>query len=162
MIKLGNISTNGTISASSFFGNIKTGQITLTGNYGSTLPSSGITGQIYYKKGSSPNSAPMMYAGTEYALDEYFIGKPVYMKVLAFNSLPNSTSTKVSHGLSSNCVIFARGGMAYYTSYAATSNMSLPHGEAIQLQADKSGVQITTLYDYSTYSAYVWIKYIYM
>lgn len=134
------------------------------------------SGPTYYRSGNSSGwngtwkkymdsgQIPAMNAGTAYALQEKFMGKQVYMKVIACGTPPNAATGKktIAHGLDNNDIIFAKGGMVYYNnSGTIQSSFSIPHPDGLDFMADKNGITFISTHDYpDVYTAYVWIKYI--
>lgn len=104
---------------------------------------------------------PPMLLDVEYRTTERYLGKPVYVKVIDFGSLPNSTYKEVAHGVSN----FQKGVQAYGEASGLvipTNNFSggMASGSGtVSIRLDGSGVVIATNFDASAYSARVTIKY---
>lgn len=99
---------------------------------------------------------PPMMPGVEYRTTERYNGKPVYVKMVDFGTLPNSTSKFVGHGITN-----------IYTPISANGVMSggytIPfcggQNNFIYCHATRSDVVCITTADYSTYTAKIIIKY---
>lgn len=107
---------------------------------------------------------PPMYAGTNYAIKEKFLGSNVYTGVINCGCLPASSVKEVAHGFSSNFVVFDYGGFQVTRpNGTVTSSFSLPYRDYVKLDIDKNVIRIETTYDYATSAeVFVWYKGLYV
>ena len=102
-----------------------------------------------------------MELATEYRTTERWQSKPVYVKAIKINKLPNSTSSVEAFGLSVSSIadIVDYGGIASYNEVAfdlkSHNNVTSFH---IQ-NPDSVRVLINATTDLSNFSAVVWVKY---
>lgn len=134
------------------------------------------SGPTYYRSGNSSGwkgtwkkymdsgQIPAMNAGTAYALQEKFLGKQVYMKIVNCGRLPANGVKEVAHNAGDNFAIFDYGAVHITPSSAPiTSMFALPYQDYVKLAVDKMVFRIETTYAYAeTTQVYAWYKGVYM
>lgn len=100
---------------------------------------------------------PYMQLGVEYRTTEWYLGKPVYTKLVDFGALPNTTTKSVVWGSANTFRPF------FYSGSCSNSN-ALPYITGtdttdIDIAVDGGKVYITTASDRSGVTANVLIKY---
>lgn len=103
---------------------------------------------------------PPMAVGVEYRTAERFEGKPVYAKLVDFGALPNATYKTLSLGI-------VNGQKAVYCQAITSSGVALPYVDTSSngvwsmrvKNVNAATVTIETSANYSTLTAYVFVKY---
>lgn len=95
---------------------------------------------------------PTMRLGVEYRTTERYLGKPVYAKLVNFGALPNSTTTRVDHGIA---------GLSYCIEMSGNIGVyNLIGFDGISKTfCNESQMVIATTMDLSAFSATVKLKY---
>lgn len=103
---------------------------------------------------------PEMKLGVEYRTTERYLGKPVYVKVVDFGSLPNNTIKVVTFGDNTIKMISAHGIMdGGYVIPGCTGDSGYPSQEMQIITADGGEVGILTHTDRSNRAAVIVAKY---
>ena len=89
---------------------------------------------------------PPMVVGVEYRTTERYHGKPVYVKLVNFGALPNSTSKSFAHGISS-------------LGYVVDIYGQGVAGQDVKVSVDTTNITITSTSNLSAVTAYPVIKY---
>ena len=106
---------------------------------------------------------PPMELGVEYRTTERYKGKPVYVKLVDFGALPNSTTKNVDAGISSseiyeNRMIDLGKSTTYNPSDDTTSVFPIGTG-IVNIYINNGDIRITTNADRSGWSAKICVKY---
>ena len=106
---------------------------------------------------------PPMELGVEYRTTERYQGKPVYVKLVDFGALPNSTTKNVDAGISSseiyeNRMIDLGKSTTYNPSDDTTSVFPIGTG-IVNIYINNGDIRITTNADRSGWSAKICVKY---
>lgn len=104
---------------------------------------------------------PVMTAGEEYRTAERHLGKPVYVKLINFGALPNSTKKGVAHKISNLGYVVALSASTSYASNGSFIPMSAGSAEFNYfIGIGATDVWITTTEDRTSYTGcYVFVKY---
>ena len=94
---------------------------------------------------------PPMASGVEYRTTERWQGKPVYTKIISFGKLPNAASAYVNWGPDSGTVAYVVGAVAVTNTGSAVNIID---------SANLNSVWVVTKSDYSSYTAFVTLKYV--
>lgn len=101
---------------------------------------------------------PPLALGVEYRTTERYLGKPVYVKLVNFGVLPNTTYRVVTHGISNiEHVIKAYGSVGGKN--IPTNNFNGTHSYLVSVVADKTDIAVLTDFDASAYSSNIIVKY---
>lgn len=123
-----------------------------------------MVGTMYYKGAELRRTAynkvwhewewvnPPMQLGVEYRTTERYQGKPVYVKLVNFGSLPNNTTKDVAHGCENLQYAVYVGGESNGDNLIGNQNVTYVH-------VDSSNIRINTNADRSSVTATVLIKY---
>lgn len=104
---------------------------------------------------------PAMALGIEYRTAEMYNGRPVYVKLVDFGALPNSTSKAVQYSNDTSCRPISVSG----TWDNQSNTMPIESGSSgfpnqlLSIGALGQNIIITTHSDYSSYTAYALVKY---
>lgn len=110
---------------------------------------------------------PPMMLGVEYRTTEYYLGKPVYVKVVA-GSFSGAGVTSISHGIANIDKCVAATGIALQIDSSSSYNFSFPYwftngstlAQGISVSINSSAIALNSVTDYSSsYSVQVTIKY---
>jgi hypothetical protein len=125
-----------------------------------------ITGQTLdvYCDGTNIKTNGVNLGTTETITNDYFMGYPVYAKVVNFGALPNNTTKNVAHSISGTYTImhifstpFNSSGLYLNLNHVDPSSIS----QAVEIFVDSTNVTIKTAADFSTFTkCYVTLKYI--
>ena len=101
---------------------------------------------------------PPMLLGTEYRTTERYMWKPVYVKLVNFGALPNTTYRVVTHGISNiEHVIKAYGSAG--NKNIPTNNFNGTRSYLVSVVADNTDITVLTDFDASAYSSNIIVKY---
>lgn len=101
---------------------------------------------------------PPIQLGGEYRTTERYMGKPVYVKLVNFGALPNTTYRVVTHGISNiEYVIKAYGSAG--NKNIPTNNFNGTSPYLVSVVADKTDIAVLTDFDASAYSSNIIVKY---
>lgn len=102
------------------------------------------------------------YSTTEHVIGTWIDGSPLYEKTINFGALPNSTTKTIAHLISGLNFVVSVDGIAYsgstyqpipYTADSANINYN------ISLSVLSSDIRIITSQNYSSYNAYITLRY---
>lgn len=95
---------------------------------------------------------PPMAAGVEYRTTEWYLGKPVYVKVVDFGILPANSKKVVAHGIENLAYV-----LDYYGSAGYWVVSSIPW--IFNIEFTNTNIEITTNADEGAYAAKIILKY---
>lgn len=98
---------------------------------------------------------PPMYLGVEYRTTERYLGKPVYVNLVDFGTLPNATRKIVKHNIPNVSTVIS----VYGSAHDQAIVVGAFGAEVTGINADNTNIIIWTSADLSNYIAYVAIKY---
>ena len=105
------------------------------------------------------------YSTTEQVVGIWIDNRPIYRKIVNFGNLPDNTTKVLNHNIS-NVDYFTKveatgyGGTnnSYPIPFVPNSNMF--SGGSSTIRANRTQIQISTSYDFSSHTAYVILEYV--